>query len=148
MKYTYNRLNKDIKNLVRRIRYAKFKPKTIVALARGGLIPGVWLSHILKAPLMIVSVKSYSEDRQQENTILLNSSYTVPIQSPILLIDEIADSGLTLKTVRKHFESIGIEVKTATLLYKKRSIIKPDWSMGEIKDDTWINFFWETNGGK
>ena len=143
MKYTYNRLNKDMKNLVRRIRYAKFHPKTIVALARGGLIPGVWLSHKLKAPLMIVSVKSYNDNREQENTVLLNSSYTVPIQSPILLVDEIADKGITLQTVKRHFESIGIEVRTATLLYKDHSILKPDWVMNKVPKSKWITFFWE-----
>lgn len=143
MDYTYSMLNKDIKNLVRRIKYAKFEPKTVVALARGGLIPGVWLSHKLKAPLMVVSVKSYNDNREQENTVLLNSSYTVPLQSPILLIDEICDKGITLNTVKRHFESIGIVVRTVTLLYKEHSIIKPDWVMQKVNNDNWVNFFWE-----
>ena len=61
-----------------------------------------------------------------------------------MLIDEICDKGITLQTVKRHFEAIGIEVKTATLLYKEHSVIKPDWVMQKVKTDTWITFFWET----
>ena len=141
--YSWKQFDKDVKNLVRRIKYAKYRPKTIVALARGGLTLGVKLSHWLQTPLMIVSCKSYNEQDKQTNTVLLNSSYTVPLRSPILLIDEIADTGHTLKVVKDHFESLGVEVKTATLSYKKHSIIRPDWYMKQIKNETWIVYPWE-----
>ena len=142
-KYSWKKFDKDVANLVRRIKYAKFKPKTIVALARGGLPFGVKLSHMLHTPLMIVSCKSYNEKKKQTNTVLLNSSYTVPLQSPILLVDEVADSGHTLKVVKEHFESLGVEVRTATLSYKKRSCEKPDWAMNIEEDDTWLIYPWE-----
>ena len=141
--YTGEKTEQAVNNLARRIKRSSFKPKTIVALARGGLIPGVWLSHKLHKPLLIVSVKSYNDKKQQSNTVLLNSSYTVPIRPPILLVDEICDNGVTLSTVKGHFESIGVEVRTATLLYKPHSIIKPDWVMEVVPNDVWVTFYWE-----
>jgi len=142
--YKWTQFDKDVANLVRRIKYAYYQPKTIVALARGGLPLGVKLSHLLHLPLMIVSVKSYNEEKQQSSTVLLNSSYTVPLQSPVLLVDEIADSGHTLQIVKRHFESLGVEVKIATLSYKQRSCIRPDWYMSQEENNVWIQYPWES----
>jgi hypoxanthine phosphoribosyltransferase len=142
--YTWKQFDNDIKNLVRRIKYANYQPATIVALARGGLCLGVKLSHALGAPLMIVSCKSYTEQKKQASMVLLNSSYTVPLKSPVLLIDEVADSGRTLQVVKDHFESLGVEIKIATLSYKRHSVVKPDWFMKQIKNDTWMVYPWET----
>ena len=141
--YKWQQFDKDIANLVRRIKYANYQPKTIVALARGGLPLGVKLSHLLHLPLMIVSVKSYNEEKRQNSTVLLNSSYTVPLQSPVLLVDEIADTGHTLEVVKSHFESLGVEVRVATLSYKQHSCIRPDWYMSREEDKVWIVYPWE-----
>jgi len=141
--YSWKDFDKDVSNLVRRIKYAKFTPNTIVALARGGLPMGVKLSHLMKAPLMIISVKSYNEKKNQTNTVLLNSSYTVPLKSPVLIVDEVSDSGHTLQLVKDHFESLGVEVRTSTLVYKEKSCIKPDWYMRKVTNDTWVTFPWE-----
>lgn len=142
-KYTWKQFDVDCKNLVRRIKYAKYEPKTIVALARGGLPLGVKLSHLMGRYMMIVSAKTYNSKNQQDNTVLLNSSYTVPLQSPTLIVDEIVDNGKTLKIVKRHFQALGIQVKTATLLYKEHSVVKPDWYMKKVPNDCWVEFPWE-----
>jgi len=141
--YGFEKTKKAVYNLSRKIKRSKFKPKTLVALARGGLLIGLWLSHKLNVPLMILSVKSYDDLGNQGSTVLMNTSYTVPLQSPILIIDEVCDKGLTLNVVKNHFESIGVGVKTATLLYKPHSIIKPNWSVEQVNNETWVTFFWE-----
>ncbi len=142
IRYLWQEFEDDCDILFRRIRRT-YKPSTIIALARGGLCLGVKLSHKIKKPLMIVSCKTYNDQKQTTNTVLLNSSYTVPLQSPVLILDEIADSGKTLRIVKEHFESLGVEVKVATLLYKPHSIVKPDWYVKEVKNDDWIEFPWE-----
>lgn len=140
--YTWKQFDKDVTNFVRRLKYAKYNPKTIVALARGGLPFGVKLSHMLDTHLMIVSVKSY-EGQKSSNTMLVNSSYTVPLRSPILLVDEVADTGKTLQVIKEHFESLGVEVRTVTLFYKEHSVIKPNWYMHRADNNKWLVFPWE-----
>ena len=138
--YTWKNFDTDVYNLVRRIKYAKFKPKTIVGLARGGAIVGVKLSHLLHIPLLIMSVRSYSKGVQQ-NTMLINSTFTVPLQSPALVVDDVTDSGHTLSVIVSHLAGVGIETKTATLFHKEMSIFKPDWYLH--KDNRWIVYPWE-----
>lgn len=140
-KYNWKEFDKDMYNLVRRIKYANFQPKTIVGLARGGLVPGVTLSHKLKVPLLIISAKSY--DGQQQGSLAFNVSFTKPMESPVLLIDDICDTGSTMQNVYNYISSIGIDVKTATLFYKERSVFKPNWYLNKVGDETWIQFCWE-----
>lgn len=142
-KYSWQDLEADYQILVRKIRRSKFIPNTIIGMARGGLTISVKISHRFHKPLMIVSCKTYNDKAESLNTALLNTSYTVPLQSPVLIVDEIADSGKTLKIVKEHFESLGIVVKTSTLVYKKHSIIKPDYYVREVGNDEWIIFPWE-----
>ncbi len=139
--YTWQQLDEDCMLLVKKIR--QYNPKTIVALARGGLTLGVKLSHLLHKPLMIISAKAYNENKKITNTIVLNSSYTAPLQSPVLIVDECVDSGTTLKIVADHFETLGVEVRTAILIYKKQSKIKPDYYIKEMDNKTWTVFPWE-----
>lgn len=140
-KYTWKHFDKDISNLVRRIKYSKFKPKTIVGLARGGLVPGVKLSHALGVPLLIISAKSY--EGFDQGALAFNVSFTKPIESPVLLLDDICDSGKTMLSVYNYIKSIGIEVKTATLFYKDHSVFKPNWYMDKAANKEWIVFPWE-----
>ena len=140
-KYNWKDYDKDIAKLVRRIKYAKFKPNTIVALARGGLIPGVSLSHRLKVPLLIISTSSYQG--QQRGSLAFNASFTRPIQSPVLIIDDIVDSGETMSNIHNYIASLGVDVRTASLFYKERSLFKPTWYLRKVKNEAWINFAWE-----
>ena len=140
-KYTWDNFDRDMSLLTRRIKYAKFVPKTLVALARGGLPAGVKLSHKLHAPLLIMSAKSYS--KEQQGNLAFNVSFTRPMESPILLIDDITDTGVTMKAVYEYITSMGLEVKTATLFYKKRSTFRPDWYLNEVGNPIWVKFCWE-----
>ena len=133
--YEFENVKKGVEQLAKSIKKSRFKPKTLVALARGGLLIGLWLSHKLKIPLMIISMKSYDAKKNRSNTILLSTSHTVPLQSPVLIVDEICDSGLTLQTIKNHFEAIGVIVKTATLLYKPHAVTTPDWFVKQSRGD-------------
>jgi len=141
--YSWKQFDKDCDSLVRKIKRSGYNPKTIVALARGGLCLGVRLSHRLKKPLLIISTKAYGENKTAMNTVILNSSYTVPLQSPVLICDEISDSGLTLGVLVEHFKNLAVELKTCTLLYKPRTRVKPDYFCNEVSNDSWIDFVWE-----
>jgi hypothetical protein len=60
----------------------------------------------------------------------------------ILLFDDIADTGETLKFVKKYLESRGVKkIYTATLFYKPHSMIKPDYYGEETV--AWIIFPYE-----
>jgi len=143
IKYSWKQFDKDCDSLVRKIKRSKYKVQTVVSLARGGLCLGVRLSHRLKKPLLIISTKAYGDNKKAMKTVILNSSYTAPLQSPILICDEISDTGTTLDILKEHFETLAVELKTCTLLYKARTKVKPDFYCREVPNDSWISFIWE-----
>jgi len=87
---------------------------TIYGVPRGGLVPAVYLSHLLTIPLT-------QEPGPPEET---------------LIVDDIADSGQTLLP----FYHKGYAL--ATLFYHKRSVIEPQFWIFE-KENEWIVFPWE-----
>lgn len=140
-KYTYSEFEKDCKKLIRRLKYSRIRFNTIVGVAKGGLPLGVTLANKLKVPLIIISAKSYN-GYDREN-LIFNASFTRPIASPVLIVDDIVDSGQTLKAVTEYVSSLGIECKTASLFYKERSVFKPTWYCKRVGDNVWVKFPWE-----
>jgi hypothetical protein len=60
----------------------------------------------------------------------------------VLVVDEVADTGKSLKLVKEHIiEKGATEVKIATVYYKPWSIVKPDYY--ERETSKWIVFPWE-----
>jgi hypoxanthine phosphoribosyltransferase len=60
----------------------------------------------------------------------------------VLVVDEVADTGKSLKLVKEHIiEQGATEVKIATVYYKPWSIVKPDYY--EKETSQWIVFPWE-----
>ena len=85
---------------------------SVHGIARGGLIPAVLISH------------------------QLGLKYTSAIYSNTLVVDDICDSGATLK------DSPG--VYTATLHYKKSAIVEPTIYAELVEvEDNWIVYPWE-----
>ncbi|MCD6503180.1 MAG: phosphoribosyltransferase [Thermoplasmata archaeon] len=134
-----------IQYIALKLRETEFHPDLIVAIARGGLIPGVRLSHILRVPMRSIHMTFYDEhDNRLERPILL-----IPLQTPhevkgkkVLLVDDIADTGLTLKNALEYLKSLGVkEVKIATIAYKPSSIVIPDFYL--FTTNKWVVFPWE-----
>lgn len=117
------------------------EPEMIVGLARGGLVPSVILSHILGVKMMPVS---YSSKRGQGEYKAYDNALPVVPFKYILLMDDIIDSGFTMREVCEHYESKGHHVNIASLYYKDGAVIKPQLSWQDIpKDSPWIIFPWE-----
>tara|TARA_R110000823_G_scaffold283986_1_gene402131 strand:- start:27 stop:422 length:396 start_codon:yes stop_codon:yes gene_type:complete len=90
------------------------KFNTIKGLPRGGLIPAVMLSH--------------------------KSGISYASHGNALVVDDICDSGKTLKT---------IQFPTAVLHYKPHtSIIEPTFYACKFESDDWIVYPWENKDSK
>ena len=98
----------------------------IVGIERGGLIPAVMLSHFLKLPLITC--------RPDLLPILIQGILS---EERYLFVDDLVDTGKTLKVVQDHREAI------AVVYWKKRSKVIPDF-WGREMPNTWIKFPYET----
>ena len=119
-----------------------FSPDLIVGVARGGLIPAVWLSHLLgDKPLRFIHVKYYKgmDLRKKKPELLADVGR---LKGKVLVVDDVADTGTTLEFVANHIKQKGAkEVRIATIAMKPRSTLKPDFFVFETSK--WIVFPWE-----
>jgi len=138
--YTPEEFLKDTKTLAKEV--GEFKPEVIVAIARGGLTFAHYLSEILDIR-EVYSINSigYEGERKLE-TIKVYNTPNILKNKRVLVVDDIADSGETLKEVMKILKEKNptCSFKVATLFYKKTSIFQPDFKLFEAKE--WIEFFW------
>ncbi len=130
-------------NLYEEIRGSKFKPDVIVGVMRGGLIPARILSDLLENPnLMATRTKCYSPFSVKPDPILTLPLLETVNKKAVLIIDDIADTGRSLRLVVKHvMQQNANEIKTATLFYKPWSIIRPNYFEEETR--LWVVFPWD-----
>lgn len=138
---SYNDIEKGCALLATQILRSNTEPDIIIGLARGGLIPSVILSHIMNVKMIPVSYsskKGQGEYKAYENILPL-----IP-HKKILLVDDIIDSGFTMKEVYEHYITQGHDVRIASLYWKSGAAIEPHFYWQALKiDDPWIIFSWE-----
>lgn len=142
---TWNQIYKMLLNLAEKIRRNGFKPEVIVGVSRGGWPPARVLSDLLGNPnLANVKAEFYLNVAETKGEPALTQPVSTAVSGMrVLVVDEIADTGESLKLVRAHlFERGATDVKIATVYYKPWSIIKPDYY--EKKTSNWVIFPWET----
>lgn len=115
----------------------------VLAPVRGGLLFGVVASHRLNVPVIPIHYSSKDgrgDDKTQLNTLtaLANGIKTV------LLVDDIVDSGNTMKEIAEFYESAGIKVITAVYHYKEGAAFTPTLYYWRIPADSeFINYPYE-----
>ncbi|DAB28230.1 MAG: nicotinate phosphoribosyltransferase [Sulfurimonas sp. RIFOXYD12_FULL_33_39] len=139
--YSYENFKNDTNILIKKVKDSHFE--AIVAIARGGLT----LSHAMAEGLNIRQVQSirtelYDKSLKRENITIFGNCEFKDVKK-VLVVDDISDSGDTLKAVMEHLgsEFKDIEFVSCTLFYKKTSIYEPHFWVNEADD--WIDFFWE-----
>ncbi|BAY46740.1 phosphoribosyltransferase [Scytonema sp. HK-05] len=139
--------HQKIEQLAAQIYESGWKFNQIVCLARGGLRVGDILSRIYKQPLAILATSSYSGSGKQERGSLTFSRHltmtTENLGSHILLVDDLVDSGVTLKEtipwLKQYSDSPVEEIRTAVIWYKACSVIAPDYYVDYLLDNPWIH---------
>ena len=135
-----------IEKLALMVHRSGWKFDTILCLARGGMRPGDILSRIFDVPLAIMSTSSYRENEgKTQGTLDIAHYITTPrgqIAGRVLLVDDLADSGVTLQAVvenlRSHYPAI-TELRSAVLWTKGVSAFKPDYSVEHLPTSPWIH---------
>ncbi len=114
----------------------------IVAISRGGLTLGHLLSDLLRIPISTITIQSYI-DIQTHGEAKITSKLTTPIKNKkVLLVDDVSDSGKTLKRAVSYLRHFGPrKILTVSLFYKPHSVYKPDYFARQTTK--WILFPYE-----
>jgi xanthine phosphoribosyltransferase len=102
---------------------------TIVPIPRGGMIPGVMLSHMLNAPMR--SFEPFYDGKLRE---WMRDKSTV-------IVDDICDTGRTFQYIRE----CSPIVLLVSLIVKPEGVPRRDISVLEVPQTTWVQFPWETD---
>ena len=99
---SWDEYNKAIEDLAVKISDDGYDFNQIVCIAKGGLRVGDVLARIFDVPLAVMSVESYHgagvKDKQGQIVFGNSLAKTSPnLGNKVLLVDDLADSGLTLE---------------------------------------------------
>jgi hypoxanthine phosphoribosyltransferase len=141
---SWNEVYAMLLNLAEKIRKDGFKPDIIVGVSRGGWPPARVLSDLLGNPnLANVKAEFYVGVAETKGEPTLTQPVSMNVEGKqVLIVDEVADTGKSLKLVKEHIIGQGgKEVRIATVYYKPWSIVKPDYH--EKETEHWVVFPWE-----
>jgi len=143
---SWDEYHRMIERLALKVYESGWKFDQVLCLARGGVRPGDVFSRIFDVPLAILSTSSYREDGGTKQSDLDIAKYMTmtrgPLSGRVLLVDDLADSGVTLQKVSDHlkenFKEV-TEVKSAVIWVKGTSAYRPDYYLDDLPHNPWIH---------
>jgi len=128
------------KKLIEKVQQSGKKYDYILAITRGGLFPAYFLAKALNIPVETINLTSYEDQQAGHIKHVTVEGFSCEVLEPekCLLVDDIYDSGQTIRYVQQKYPSIDTACTYArwddhTLTY-----------VGEVLDyETWIDFPWE-----
>ena len=156
--YTNNQMRGDLQEILRQMNSENFTPSVVVGIARGGLVPATMLSHYLGKPLQVINyslrdnmISHISEVNDIANRLFRGEN--------ILLVDDICDSGATLRKVFDEVKDLIDQLDEFTSMdWKDRfrvgvlwnnisqDVFEPNYVGREIsraEDERWVIFPYE-----
>ncbi len=135
-----------IERLAQVVYTSGWKFDQILCLARGGLRLGDVFSRIFCIPLAILSTSSYrAESGTVQGELDIGQFITITngsLAGKVLLLDDLVDSGITLKKVQYHIAEkfpLVTEIKSAVIWCKGCSSVQPDFFLEYLEANPWIH---------
>ncbi len=138
--YHFDEFKTDIDRFVTQM--GDYRPDIILAIARGGVTFGHFLSEKLNLrELYTLNSIHYDDTIKREDIRLFNIPEIAP-DKDVLIVDDIVDSGDTMLEVRTRLSQCypSCRLKTGALFYKKEAKFQPDYKLNATNE--WIHFFW------
>jgi hypoxanthine phosphoribosyltransferase len=143
--YTFDEFTVDLKTITDKIFASGWRPKFVIGLERGGLIPAVFLSHALEIPMVSLKLSL----RDHKGISIPESLIERMEMEECLIIDDIYDSGETFHVLKPLVGDAAMaNSKTAVMLYNLGAEYEHEVDfVGRIIDKrvnpAWLVFFWE-----
>ena len=141
---TWDELGEGARDLAERIHADGYEPDVILAIARGGLLVAAALAYALGVKnTYTMNVEFYTgvDERLPAPMILPPVPELVDLDSARMLIaDDVADTGETLRLVKDFCAGKVAEVRCAVLYEKSPSVVKCEYVWR--RTERWIDFPW------
>jgi xanthine phosphoribosyltransferase len=168
MYYTDEFVKSGVLEIARQMFKQDFRPDYIVGLTRGGLIPGVMLSHYLDLPFYALDPREsnlwMAEDAfgyvPADDQEVIKSRWDISYRKNILIVDDINDRGNTFKNLKEDWRSGCLpkedaawnsvwhrNVRFAALIENQASDFDADFvglEINKVENPEWCVFPWES----
>lgn len=141
---TYERFGVAVRELAQAVADDGYEPDVVLSIARGGVFVAGGLAYALDCKnIHLVNVEFYTG----VGTTLAMPVMLAPVPNvvdfsnkKILIADDVADTGRTLKLVYDFCLDHVAEVRSAVIYEKTHSLVKCEYVWQ--RTDEWINFPW------
>lgn len=133
------------KILALKIKASGYKPDLIVAIGRGGYVPGrLVCDFLLFDNLTSMKIEHYARAANMREEARIKFPIPVDITGKkILIVDDVTDTGETLNLAVDYALSLKpADLRTAVLQHKTCSALKPDFYAQKIIKWRWIIYPW------
>jgi hypoxanthine phosphoribosyltransferase len=141
---TWDGFGEASRDIARDIAQSGYDPDMILAIARGGLFLAGALGYALSVKnTYTMNVEFYTDvDERLDMPMILPPvpDFVDVSDAKILIVDDVADTGHTLKLVQEFCEGRVAESRVAALYEKPHSVVRCDYVWK--RTDMWINFPW------
>ena len=141
--YSIDEMHVAIIRIIEQMNDSNWMPEIILSINRGGCIPGIYLSHKIEIPHKVIDIQ-LRDSSVSPNFSVLNDCLTK--YQKLLIVDDINDSGNTLKLIKDHSVENKSEIRFAALINNIKSKIKIDYQgklIDKSKNPVWYIFPWE-----
>jgi hypoxanthine phosphoribosyltransferase len=143
---SWSRFGDASRELAAQVAGSGYRPGIILGIARGGLIPAAAVAYAIQVKnVFMMSIEFYTgvEERLEFPVMLPPLLNAVDIKgAAVLVVDDVADTGRTLKLVKDFCAEHVNEVRCAVLYEKPQSIVKCEYVWR--RTDQWIDFPWSS----
>jgi hypoxanthine phosphoribosyltransferase len=141
---TWELYHQACRELAQRVADEDFIPDIIMGIARGGLFIAASLGYALGVKnLHVTNVEFYTgvDSRLEMPVMLPPVPNVIDLSgSRVLIADDVADTGATLRLVKDFCASHVADVRCAVIYEKPRSAVQCEYVWK--RTDQWINFPW------
>ncbi len=123
------------------------KVSTVVGINKGGVIPAMLLAKRLDVDFNVMHI-------DPAWTCFFDDKFSYQLRDGVgewrnvLLVDDICDSGRTMKSIIEQLQKEGYHtntLNTCALIYKSKSIHTPNLYAIKTEEDSWYQFPWESD---
>lgn len=148
-RYFWQDVDTQVSRLSSSIKRLQFRPDMVVGIARGGLVPATILSYCLDVP--VCSLQWQHRDLEQKKDTNQLEEIMIASKTGIVIVDDILDSGKTLKgihetvaTLLNEYPTVSIPIVYAVCVKRSEQASPvPNLIFGtELENFDWVYFPW------
>lgn len=139
---SWSEFGRSAEHLVSKIRAAEISYDLVIGIARGGIPAALLIANRLRIRIDFVNIKSYIRAYSHDKPKILSTLSEEVKNRWILVVDDIVDSGDTMRTILEWLRPQDPKkIETAALFVKPWSSITPNYFVRKVSE--WIVFPWE-----